>query len=127
MRPQKFLDGVRSVEGFLDVFNRRTGDLADRLRVDRTVIGKVLALQRRYPAAADEILIFRFHATLSKGVECFLDGRLFSKIRNCHDYVFLSRSCTVELRKFRLFWESIAAQWRRAVSRITPVGDVGQD
>ncbi len=48
---------VGGVEGDLDVLRARPGDLADDLAVDRRGVLEVLALHRRDPLAADEILV----------------------------------------------------------------------
>ena len=68
------------VESLFDVFGRGTGDLADRLAVDRAAIGKILAFQRGDPSAADEVFIFGFDAALAKRFDRLLDGCLFSEI-----------------------------------------------
>jgi len=60
----QLLHNRRHVESFFDIFGRGTGDLTDRLAVDRAVIGKIFPLQERYPAASDEVLILRLAAAL---------------------------------------------------------------
>ena len=92
------LDRMRGVESFLDIFGRGIGEFADRLAVDRAVVSKVLALHRRYPSAADEVLILGFDAALAKRVDRLLDGCLFHKICNCHGDISLAMVGTQRLQ-----------------------------
>ena len=56
--PAPFVLGlVRGVEGKLDIGGLRAGDLADRLAGDRADIVEIVAVDRRHPFAADEILV----------------------------------------------------------------------
>ena len=52
------------VEGKLNVLGRRAGNLAQRLAGDRCQVREVLALDRRYPLAADEVIVARADADL---------------------------------------------------------------
>ncbi len=52
-----FARRMRGVERELDVFGGRARDLADRLAGDRADIVEILALDRRDPFAADEIVV----------------------------------------------------------------------
>ena len=57
--PQDVLDRVRGVQREFDVLGSRVGDLGDRLRGRRAQVDPVLAVGRRVPLAADEVLIAR--------------------------------------------------------------------
>ncbi len=50
---------MRRIERQLDIFSRRTGDLANLLTGDRRHVGKVLAAHGRNPLPTDEIVIAR--------------------------------------------------------------------
>ena len=50
---------MRGVERELDIGGLRAGDLADRLAGDRADIVEIIAVDRRHPFAADEILVAR--------------------------------------------------------------------
>ena len=50
---------MRGVERKLDIGGLRAGDLADRLAGDRADIVEIVAVDRRHPFAADEIVVTR--------------------------------------------------------------------
>ena len=63
-----FARGMRRIKGQIDVFSRRAGDGADHPAVDRRTILKGLALNGRYPFAADKIIVMRPYRDLTGNV-----------------------------------------------------------
>ena len=78
---------VRGVERKLDIGGLRARDLAHRLAGDRADIVEILAIDRRHPFAADEVVVTRAHG----------DARIQGLDDLVQHWEFLRKSCVFSL------------------------------